>query len=247
MLGLSLNSPILQRKEGYREVLNAWMKYDLAAKLIWEGGENVYDAGKKDIASLYEYWLFFTLLDLLKEIFSIEPKQIHQLIQFDKHRLSLNLKQGTAIALKGVYESPSRKFNIRFSYNRSFGGGRTYPHGGSYTTTLRPDYTLSIWPSEITDEKVAENTEQITHIHFDAKYKVSNFYELITTSKAEELDNSENLLLIEEEEEENEKGTFKNPDLLKCMPTKMLFAEREVLMFCTLEQEKMSLLGVFMN
>ncbi|MEI7503725.1 MAG: hypothetical protein WCJ61_10620, partial [Paludibacter sp.] len=133
------------------------------------------------------------------------------------------------------------------SYNRSFGGGRTYPHGGSYTTTLRPDYTLSIWPSEITDEKVAENTEQITHIHFDAKYKVSNFYELITTSKAEELDNSENLLLIEEEEEENEKGTFKNPDLLKCMPTKMLFAEREVLMFCTLEQEKMSLLGVFMN
>ena len=44
------------------------MKFDLAAKLIWKGGDNVYEAGKKDIASLYEYWLFFTLLDLLKEV-----------------------------------------------------------------------------------------------------------------------------------------------------------------------------------
>jgi len=216
---LQLNSPVLQRKSGYREVLNAWMKFDLAAKLIWEGGENVYDAGKKDIASLYEYWLFFTLLDLLKEVFSIKPKEIHQLIQFDKHKLSLNLKQGTAIAMKGVYESPSRKLNIRFSYNRSFGGGRTYPHGGSYTTTLRPDYTLSIWPVEIEDrklnEKEAEEKELITHIHFDAKYKVSNFYELITTSKADELSVDENKQLINEEKEENEKGTFKNQDLLK--------------------------------
>lgn len=215
---LQLNSPVLQRKSGYREVLNAWMKFDLAAKLIWEGGENVYDAGKKDIASLYEYWLFFTLLDLLKEVFNIKPKEIHQLIQFDKHKLSLNLKQGTAIAMKGVYESPSRKLNIRFSYNRSFGGGRTYPHGGSYTTTLRPDYTLSIWPVEIEDrkldEKEAEEKELITHIHFDAKYK-SNFYKLITTSKTDELTDDENIQLIKEEEEENQKGTFKNQDLLK--------------------------------
>jgi predicted component of viral defense system (DUF524 family) len=212
---LKLNSPVLQRKSGYREVLNAWMKYDLAAKLIWEGGENVYDAGKKDIASLYEYWLFFALLDLLKEVFSIEPKEIHRLIKFDKHRLSLNLKQGTAIAMKGIYNSPSRKLNIQFSYNRSFGGGRTYPHGGSYTTTLRPDYTLSIWPAEITDQKFAEKTEQITHIHFDAKYKVSNFYELITTSKNDELSAVENIQLMEEEEAESKTGTFKNQDLLK--------------------------------
>jgi predicted component of viral defense system (DUF524 family) len=73
---LKLNSPVLQRKSGYREVLNSWLKFDLAAKLIWKGGDNVYDAGKKDIATLYEYWLFFALLDLLKEVFEIEPKSI---------------------------------------------------------------------------------------------------------------------------------------------------------------------------
>lgn len=212
---LKLNSPVLQRKSGYREVLTAWLKFDLAAKLIWHGGDNVYDAGKKDIATLYEYWLFFTLLDLLKEVFKIEPKSIAELIQYDNGQLSLNLKQGTAIAMKGVYKSPSRNLNIQFSYNRSFGGGKSFPNSGSYTTTLRPDYTLSIWPEEITEAKDAERTELITHIHFDAKYKVKNFYELISKSKEEELTEEENLELIKEEVEEAKKGTFKNQDLLK--------------------------------
>jgi DNA-binding transcriptional regulator YhcF (GntR family) len=191
------------------------LKFDLAAKLIWKGGDNVYDAGKKDIATLYEYWLFFTLLDLLKEVFEIEPKSIAELIQYDKGQLSLNLKQGTAIAMKGVYKSPSRNLNIQFSYNRSFGGGKTFPDSGSYTTTLRPDYTLSIWPEEIKEARDAEIAELITHIHFDAKYKVKNFYELISKSKDEELTEEENIELIKEEIEEVKKGTFKNQDLLK--------------------------------
>lgn len=212
---LKLNSTILQRKSGYREVLNAWLKFDLAAKLTWSGGNNVYEVGKKNIAALYEYWLFFYLLDLFKEIFKIEPKNIQDLIQFDKGKLSLNLKQGTAIALKGVYESFSRNLNIQFSYNRSFGGGKTYPKSGSYTTTLRPDYTLSIWPAEIEKSHEAEIKELITHIHFDAKYKVNNFYELISKSKNEELSEEENSELIKEEEEEEKKGNFKNQDLLK--------------------------------
>jgi len=211
---LKLNNPVLQRKSGYREVLNAWLKFDLAAKLIWNGGDNVYKAGKKNIAALYEYWLFFTLLDLLKDIFHIEPKDIEQLLQFDNEKISLTLKQGSNIALKGVYVSPSRKLNIQFSYNRSFGGGRIYPKSGSYTTTLRPDYTLSIWTFEIKDDKVAEEKELITHIHFDAKYKVKNFYALINKSEEEVISDEENEKLIKEEEEE-EKGNFKNVDLLK--------------------------------
>jgi predicted component of viral defense system (DUF524 family) len=178
---LSLNSPVLQRKSGYREILNAWFKFDLAAKLIWHGGDDVYKAGKKDIATLYEYWLFFTLLDIFKDksVFNIEPKSIQELIQFDKGKLSVNLNQGKTIALRGVFYSATRILNIQFCYNRSFGGGRKYPDGGSYTTTLRPDYTLSIWPAEILKAEDAEEKELITHIHFDAKYKVNNFYQLV--------------------------------------------------------------------
>ena len=151
----------------------------------------------------------------------MEPtKSIEELIQYDKGQLSLNLKQGTAIAMKGVYKSPSRNLNIQFSYNRSFGGGKTFPSSGSYTTTLRPDYTLSIWPEEITEAKDAEKTELITHIHFDAKYKVKNFYELISKSKDEELSEQENKELIDEESEEVKEevnyGKYKNACLQRC-------------------------------
>lgn len=212
---IKINSPVLQRKSGYREILNAWLKFDLAAKLIWQGGDNVYKAGKKDIAVLYEYWIFFTLLDMLGEIFEIEPKNISELIQYDKGKLLLNLKQGKAVALKGVFKTSARNLNVQFSYNRPFGGGKKYPNPGSYTTTLRPDYTLSIWPEEIKDSIDAEKRELISHIHFDAKYKVNNFYELISKSQEEELSEEENLNLIQEEIEEVEKGTFKNQDLLK--------------------------------
>jgi hypothetical protein len=125
------------------------------------------------------------------------------------------LKQGTAIAIKGVYKSSSRNLNIQFSYNRSFGGGKSFPNSGSYTTTLRPDYTLSIWPEEITEAKDAEKTELITHIHFDAKYKVKNFYRLISKSSGEELNEKEEDDLLKDEIEEVRKGTFKNQDLLK--------------------------------
>ena len=60
---LNLGSPVLQRKEGYREILQAWLIFDLAAKLTWNGGDDVYEAGKKNVAVLYEYWLFFKLME----------------------------------------------------------------------------------------------------------------------------------------------------------------------------------------
>src|SRR5690606_1416313 len=102
----------------------------------------------------------------------------------------------------------SRNLTIRFSYNRTFKGGSDYTTGkaGSITTTLRPDYTLSIWPTSFTEEE-AEKEEVITHIHFDAKYKIQNIRDQYTDSEEEEV-----LIRIEERER---KGTFKNIDVLK--------------------------------
>jgi predicted component of viral defense system (DUF524 family) len=202
---LKLNSPVLQRKEGYREVLRVWLMFDLAAKLIWQGGDDVYSGGKKDIASLYEYWLFFKLLDLLQSIFEIEPKDISELIKETPDGLSLQLKQGKFTALRGIYDSGSRKLNVRFNYNRSFSGKKSYPDSGSWTTTLRPDYTLSIWPYGISEVE-AEKQELIVHVHFDAKYKVANLSDFLEQNADKDLN---------EEKAENRKGIYKNADLLK--------------------------------
>ena len=208
---LKLNSPVLQRKSGYREVLSTWLQFDLAAKLIWKGGDDVYKAGKRDIATLYEYWLFFTLYDLFKSKFKIndiehDEQSYNHLIEQTKDGLNVMVKQGKHTALFGDFITENRALKVKFSYNRSFKGGIKYTdeQAGSYTTTLRPDYTLSVWPAML-KEKEAEKQDLIVHIHFDAKYKITQFQ--IQTST----DND----LIEQEENNERKGIYKNADLLK--------------------------------
>lgn len=208
---LKLNSPVLQRKSGYREVLSAWLQFDLAAKLVWQGGDDVYKAGKRDIATLYEYWLFFTLYDLFKKKFKIndiehEEKSYEHLLEPTKDGLNIMVKQGKHTALYGDFVTENRALKVKFSYNRSFKGGTKYTdeQAGSYTTTLRPDYTLSVWPA-ILKEKVAEKQDLIVHIHFDAKYKVTQF----------QVETSVDSDLIEQEEINERKGIYKNADLLK--------------------------------
>ena len=200
---LKLNSPILRRKEGYREILRVWLMFDLAAKLIWTGGEDVYKSGKKDIAVLYEYWLFFKLLNLFREMFSVPSKELEELIIKKDDGLNLTLKQGRQKVLCGIFAGQGRNLNVRFYYNRIFPGKSDYPGAGSWTTTMRPDYTLSIWPEGV-DEKAAELEELIVHIHFDAKYKIANFADLLNAETN-----------LDEEKEENRKGIYKNADILK--------------------------------
>lgn len=200
---LPLNSPVLQRKEGYREVLRIWLMFDLAAKMVWHGGDDVYSGNKKDVAALYEYWLFFKLLDIIKEVFKIDSLATASLIEQTRDGLGLKLKQGKFLPVEGVFISDTRKLRVEFSYNKTFSGDNNYPDGGSWTRNLRPDYTLSVWPFGIEQEQ-AEREELIVHIHFDAKYKIENLQAIF--GKDENLD---------DEKEEQKKGTYKRADLLK--------------------------------
>jgi len=200
---LPLNSPVLQRKEGYREVLRVWLMFDLAAKLVWHGGDDVYSGNKRDVAVLYEYWLFFKLLSIIKEVFNIDALATEKLIEPTRNGLGLKLKQGVFLPVIGVYSTNTRKLRMEFAYNKTFSGGNKYPLGGSWTRTLRPDYTLSIWPFGIVQEQ-AEREELIVHIHFDAKYKIDNL-EAIFTDEGN----------LDDEKEEQRKGSYKRADLLK--------------------------------
>ncbi|WFB36635.1 DUF2357 domain-containing protein [Kiritimatiellota bacterium B12222] len=198
---LPLNSPVLQRKEGYRQVLRSWMLFELAARLSWAGGDDVYQGGKRDAAALYEYWVFFKLLDLVAELFELEKPLVEELIN-DKD-LVLKLKAGKHMPIKGVYKGAGRPLQIEFSYNRSF-GVNGYPAQGSWTRQMRPDYTLSLWPAEFTATE-AEVQEVITHVHFDAKYKVDRLTQLFGRSDED----------LDEEKRQQRAGTYKRGDLLK--------------------------------
>ena len=139
----------------------------------WEGGDDVKKKKKKDVAVLYEYWLYFRLLDLLKEQYNINPAETDKLIKETNDGLGLQLKQGKHTPLKGTYQGINRKLHVEFSYNRTFRGRQEYPSGGSWSVDMRPDYTLSIWPDGINQQQ-AEKEELIVHIHFDAKYRIEN-------------------------------------------------------------------------
>lgn len=206
---LPLNSPILQKKEGYREVLQKWLMFDMASRLTWAAGEDVYEAGKKNVATLYEYWLFFKLKDIFSKKFNIHPIENDQLITVDKGKLSLSLKQGRQIVMKGEYATETRLLQVCFYYNRTFMSTQdNYEVSGSWTKDMRPDFTLSIWPVGM-KMKDAERQEIITHIHFDAKYRVEKLNFDVDISEKELDDN-----LLERKKEE-EKGTYKNADLYK--------------------------------
>ena len=210
---LNLNSPVLQRKEGYREILQAWLMFDLAAKLSWKGGDNVYEAGKRNVAVLYEYWVFFKLMEVIGRVFEINPVSVNRLVKTDSDRINLEIQQGKMTMIEGLYDAGNRKFNVRFYYNRTFAHTQEDNEiymSGSWTMNMRPDYTLSIWPGEISMEQ-AEREDLIVHIHFDAKYRV-NKINIGEDNALSEEEISEDLL---NEKKEQEEGIYKRADLLK--------------------------------
>lgn len=225
---LLINSPILQRRSGYRELLKAWLRFHLTAQLSWKFSpeeDNIFSGGKKDIASLYEYWVFFVLFKTLNDKYgensSQDPKKwLESLLVPDSNGLGLYLQEGRKQAFEFEWNSGKRPLKIKFYYNRSFPGWKKYEvskEAGSYTNPFRPDYTLSVWPKEISENK-AEEQEKIVHIHFDAKYKIENFTPFVSVTseeKSAEQIEEETSKEIEKIEKEERQGTFKNVDLYK--------------------------------
>jgi len=71
---------------------------------------------------------------------------------------------------------------------------------------MRPDYTLSLWPDACTQAQ-AEEMELITHVHFDAKYKVDSLDKLFGAEDGK--------LDLDKEKAEQRKGNYNRADLLK--------------------------------
>lgn len=218
---INLNSPVLQRKEGYREILQGWLIFDLAAKLNWDGGDNVYEAGKKNVAALYEYWLFFKLLEIVGELFHIKPEDKSNLVTHDADNLNLDIKQGRMKMICGTSDLGGRKLNVGFYYNRTFGHRENMHVAGSWTMPMRPDYTLSMWPGNISEEE-AEKEEVIVHIHFDAKYRVNQISLKDEDTSIAEIDDENSSLNKEFEREKDleesgdyQIGMYKRADILK--------------------------------
>ena len=65
---LPLDNATLQRRDGYREILRAWLLAEAASQLAWDRGDDVYGGPTRNVATLYEYWVFLQLHQLLDEM-----------------------------------------------------------------------------------------------------------------------------------------------------------------------------------
>lgn len=178
---LPLGSPVLQRKTGYREMLRFWLQFHAAAQLTWQGGADIFHAGARNVATLYEYWLFFQLEALFRLRFECD-KPLHALV-LDKNKVppQLVLQRGIELVtpVAGVWaKSTGRKLRAEFHFNQKFRARSPREVGGSWTRGVQPDYTISIWPADYSKEE-AETNELMVHVHFDAKYRVESVRELM--------------------------------------------------------------------
>src|SRR6266567_467146 len=121
---LPLASPVLQRKPGYREILQIWQRFNDNSQVNWRGGDEIYHAGKRDVATLYEYWLFFQLLHWFCGKFNPNGgvPAARQLIEpTGKGRFNLRLQRGWTLGpFEGIYARNQRRLCARFHYNQRF-------------------------------------------------------------------------------------------------------------------------------
>jgi hypothetical protein len=171
---LPLGSPVLQRKAGYRELLHVWLQFHVGAQLAWDGGSEVWHGGARNVATLYEYWLFFQLEALFRSKFDCEKPLHSVLVELDSGLPRLKLQRGLELTtpVGGVWSAKAKRpLKAEFHFNKKFARNQDHQKGGSWTRGVQPDYTMTIWPAEFTKEE-AEKSEVLVHVHFDAKYRV---------------------------------------------------------------------------
>lgn len=224
------NNQVLEKREGYVQIFNAFLMVDLALKLDWKGKEDVYSGEAKNTALLYEYWLFFELRKILIELsgkecdFSEQGKN-RQIITTNDG-LTISLQQGKTSRQDFCFENDG--ISISLYYNKVFSPTEfsNSIYWGSYSRLFRPDYTIAVYPSIYKSEKKAIEAGDVSYIHFDAKYRIQNLTQLFKSESRKNIqttDNLEDLANITDEENEvlsDEKqdavvNTYKQGDLLK--------------------------------
>lgn len=219
---IPIENQTLQKREGYRDILRIWLLAGQAARLNWEGRDDVFNASIRNVAALYEYWLFFVLRNVIAGLPQMKEIPIKDIAAADllpafcerNGLLEIRLKRGTGSLV--VFEQRlvgADALRIHFCFDRTYSPTKNVLAGGAYSKSFRPDFSLVIFPAEYADgrqwyaaEKAAEKAGRIAYLHFDAKYRVDEVGELFPV---------DNLEMLDEEESGKSTNTYKRADLYK--------------------------------
>lgn len=174
------NNQVLQKREGYSQIFAAYSMIDLALRLDWKGKDDIFDGESKNVALLYEYWLFFELYKIIKSIDGCTTAAVDEaaFLNFGDS-ITVSLKQGEQTCQ--AFEIERLKTKINLYYNRTFSRKDfvATKYEGSYSRPFCPDYTIAIFPSgfskgKYNGEEEAIRNGAVSYVHFDAKYRISD-------------------------------------------------------------------------
>ena len=165
---IPLNSQVLQKKEGYREILEYYLMFEFGLKINFKDlDDDKFRGFEKEISYLYEIWCYFELIDILNKLTN-SKSDFDSFIDIDSWSLSLENINELDYFNKLTIEDNDNDVEVKITlmYNHSFFHSDTYNEQvlSSYSEQLDPDYTIMI---EYKDKKKL--------LHFDAKYKLDKY------------------------------------------------------------------------
>ena len=201
-----LNSQVLQKREGYRDILKYFLSLELSFKLSWDEITENFKGYERKLSELYEYWCYFKLLKVLNKL-ADKKIDFSDLFEYKNDGWSISIKKGQKSAQKFIININDIQVKVKLTYNRLFSRNTI---DRSYSLPFKPDYSLLI--------SIGDNE---FFIHFDAKYRseveIINFYENIGSN---ELSDNEKIFIefqetIRRDNEEDKSHKFKSGDIYK--------------------------------
>lgn len=155
---IPFNSQVLQKKEGYRDILSFYLMLEFGIKLKWNDLTSEFKGNEKKVYKLYEYWCYFKLIDIIKRATSLEI-DFEDIFEISRDTHTISLKENLEKS------SENEEIKISLLYNKTFGGceNSKFNEYHTYSVDLRPDYTV-----------VIHNNTKNYFIHFDAKYRFND-------------------------------------------------------------------------
>ncbi|HOU13692.1 MAG TPA: DUF2357 domain-containing protein [Anaerolineae bacterium] len=135
---LPLTSQVLLRRDGYREMLELWQQFQRARRPLF--GALAHAIEVRDVATLYEIWAFFALIEEIAVIVKESPTVA----------ITISTEQGVEYGAKAHFGRAGA-----LVYNRGF----SYPT--SYSVPLRPDFT---WMRDGKPEVVLDAKFRLEHL-----------------------------------------------------------------------------------
>ncbi len=144
MTHLPIASTVLQRRREYRDVLRHSVALRATARLPLNQPQIERLLGIKDVALLYELWVFYRTVRAVESVVGRRPDRTDAL---NSDELQVNARRGLRVAWGR---------DIEVIYNLSFSRSSSVGHQRSTSLTLRPDVVVVVHRGSSTDVHVLD-------------------------------------------------------------------------------------------